>query len=184
MATDGSTPGDMIVEAKQQLEEIIKTKDSKTPGVVYRDIRKVISIIENSVNLEADELKDLKKAVDDVKNLLGGPNTTDKAAHDLYKDLVNELEKAGKKVSGGRRRRPSKKTRKSRKAKRSMRTRKMRRGGNFVAKMKEGAKAAATAVKEKGKALKEKVASQFRPDNDPYTATGNFEEDTGVYDDE
>ena len=176
----------MIVEAKQQLEEIIKTKDSKTPGVLHRDISNVISTIQASVNLSAEELKDLKAAVEDVKNLRGGPNTTDEARLGLYKRLVSELEKAEKKVSGGRRRRPSKKTRKSRKAKRSMRTRKMRRGGNFVAKM----KAFGTAGVGKVKALGEKgvaaIKRPFQPETeeeakkDYFTATGDYDTDMGV----
>lgn len=182
MATDSSTPGDMIVEAKQQLEEIIKTKDSKTPGVLHRDISNVISTIQASVNLSAEELKDLKAAVEDVKNLRGGPNTTDEARLGLYKRLVSELEKAEKKVSGGRRRRPSKKTRKSRKAKRSMRTRKMRRGGDLRGTF----SAVASKVKEKGKAFGKKLTAPFQPETeeeakkDYFTATGDYDTDMGV----
>lgn len=175
MATDRSTPGDMIVDAKQQIKEIIDAHPSAS-DIPHLDIIRIASGIKKSVNLDAAELKDLKDAVDAVRKLLGGPNTTDEARLGIYKHLVDELDKAEKKVSGGRRRRPSKKTRKSRKSKRSMRTRKIRRGGDLRGTL----SAAAAKAKEKAKALKEKVASQFRPDDDPFTATGDYDTDMGV----
>ena len=112
---------------------------------------------------------------------------------DAVKDNIAKLLAELKKMQGGRRRRPSKKTRKSRKAKRSMRTRKMRRGGDLRGTLSAAAakaKAFGTAGVGKAKAFGEKgvaaIKRPFQPETeeeakkDYFTATGDYDTDMGV----